>query len=160
MNWILLGPDGGGKSTLAEALSKKFGFPVIHFTHRDATDDQLMTYLKVARNNNNVIYDRFIHDSWVYGPIFGGQSVATMEEIQIVENELKQKGAILVYCYAPLPQLVARMRERKEDGDFVTSKDVNRIKRVIKRYEELLEKTTLDVVRYDSSKTEVAQFLK
>lgn len=78
MKIILEGPDGSGKTTLAEALCKKTGFPVVHLTY--IKDPELMEkqFYTVMRMNE-VILDRYVLSNMAYSHIFGNQPVKLLD---------------------------------------------------------------------------------
>lgn len=66
---ILEGPDGAGKTTLADKLAKHFGLPVMHLTGiKD--QDKLARQFRVADNVVEVILDRFVVSNIAYSRIF------------------------------------------------------------------------------------------
>lgn len=78
MKIILEGPDGGGKTTLADALCKKTGFPVVHLTYiKDANlmENQFYTAMRM----NNVIIDRYVVSNMAYSHVFGNTPVKLLD---------------------------------------------------------------------------------
>lgn len=69
MKIIIEGPDGAGKSTLADAISRKTGFPVVHLTNVEA--DKMDTQFENALALDNVILDRYILSNLAYNNACG-----------------------------------------------------------------------------------------
>ena len=66
---ILAGVDGSGKSTIAKELqadfkSKGIDYEIIHST-KD-TENDLPYFLSLLKSENNIIFDRFYADQFVY----------------------------------------------------------------------------------------------
>lgn len=74
MKIIIEGPDGAGKSTLADAISRKTGFPVVHLTNVDK--GKMDTQFKIALSLDNVILDRYILSNMAYNFACGAQKVS------------------------------------------------------------------------------------
>lgn len=74
MKIIIEGPDGAGKSTLADAISRKTGFPVVHLTNVDA--DKMDTQFENALALDNVILDRYILSNLAYNNACGAAKVS------------------------------------------------------------------------------------
>lgn len=69
---IIEGADGVGKSTLANRLSEKLGWPIHHMGVPDPDFDYMGGYLeKIVEYGPRCILDRFHLGAFVYGTILG-----------------------------------------------------------------------------------------
>jgi len=92
---IIEGADKTGKTTLANAIVKKFGSKYVHFgkpTKYPATE-----YAEYALSTNgNVVLDRFYLGELVYGPLLRGKCGITPLEFVTLERILRLKQAIFI----------------------------------------------------------------
>ena len=120
---ILEGPDGAGKTTLAEALMAGFyrKWPSGTFTveHRgplspdvDPVDEYTLPDYDPTDRTNLVVCDRWHLSETVYGPIYRG---ASRVDLAFHEKWLDDRGALKLYVTAPLSVLTARVSERGDD---------------------------------------------
>ena len=68
---IIEGPDGSGKTTLAEKLSKQTGFPVIHRSQPKTEEEKanmMKGYMETIKSGKNAIFDRCWYSEMAYGP--------------------------------------------------------------------------------------------
>lgn len=101
MKIIIEGPDGAGKTTLANYLSEKLGFPVVHRTQPKSEEEKakmFAQYLYDAKEPSNVIYDRFLYSEIVYGTIMRDASVISIAQMYEVEEHLSKSGGIIIFC--------------------------------------------------------------
>lgn len=115
---ILEGPDGSGKTTLANKLAKQTGYPIIHFT-RPTTEEETQAmfdeYFKLVRKTKNAILDRCWYSEMVYGPVMRGVSHIAYPQMYALEEQLCRNGAMLIYCTGPQGVLWDRCQARGED---------------------------------------------
>jgi thymidylate kinase len=92
---IIEGADKTGKTTLANAIVKRFGCEYIHFgkpKKHPATE-----YAEYAiSTNRNVVLDRFYLGELVYGPLLRGKCGLNPLEFVTLERLLRLKQAILI----------------------------------------------------------------
>jgi thymidylate kinase len=92
---VIEGCDKSGKSTLANAISEKFGCKIVHFgkpKKHPATE-----YAEYAlSNNDNLVLDRFYLGELVYGPLLRGKCGINPLEFATLERILRKKQAILI----------------------------------------------------------------
>lgn len=126
---IIEGPDGSGKTTLAEKLHKQTKYPIVHMSQPKTDEEKklmLGEYLQTVRNGKNMIFDRCWYSEMVYGPIMRGSSAISYPDMYMLEEQLAKAGAIIVYATGPKAALWQRCQKRGED--YVTARsDFNAI---------------------------------
>lgn len=120
---ILEGPDGSGKTTLANKIKDQTGFMLLHRSHQtDSNADSLFDeYVQVIKAGKNCIMDRGWYSEMVYGPVMRGASAITYPQMYELERLLARNGALIIHCTAPEATLWKRCLKRGED--YVTKKD-------------------------------------
>lgn len=121
---IIEGPDGSGKTTLAEKLSRQTGFPVIHRTQPKSDEEKakmMDSYLEVIKNGKNAIFDRCWYSEMAYGPIMRDASVISYPDMYRLEEQLAKRGALIIYCTDNPFVLWRRCTKRGED--YITDYD-------------------------------------
>ena len=92
---IIEGADKTGKTTLSNAIIKKFGSEYVHFgkpKKHPATE-----YAEYAlANDGNLVLDRFYLGELVYGPLLRGKAGIDDVEFVTLERILRKKQAILI----------------------------------------------------------------
>lgn len=92
---IIEGADKTGKTTLSDAIIKRFGSEYVHFgkpKKHPATE-----YAEYAlANDGNLVLDRFYLGELVYGPLLRGKAGIDDVEFATIERILRKKQAILI----------------------------------------------------------------
>lgn len=151
---ILEGPDGSGKTTLANKLSVTMNMPIIHNVAPKNEDDfngMYDMYMNIVLDNGHAILDRCWYSEIVYGEILRGESAIDLNEMLYLEELIShQEGGMIIHCTDKLNMLWQRCQYRGED--LVTLKeDLGAIK---KAYDNLFmeEEHILPVVNYSVGK--------
>ena len=121
---ILEGPDGGGKSTLAQKLSRQTGWPVEHRSKPNSEEEKarmMGEYVQLAKSSRNVILDRCWYSEMVYGRVMRDQAYIDYPQMYELERLLANHGAIIIYCTGPKAALWKRCTSRGEE--YITSRD-------------------------------------
>lgn len=152
---ILEGPEGAGKTTLANKLAKMLDFPYIHRSKpRSEKEKQEMyeSYLQIVYSGQNTIFDRCWYSEIVYGKIMRDQSYITIEQMHELESAMvKNGGGIIIHCTDDTDLLWKRSQERGEN--YITEYD--KLAAIKHEYEWLMHKVWhhVPVVRYELSKS-------
>ena len=113
---ILEGPDGSGKTTLANLLHKQTGFTLLHRSYdTDKAPDLFNEYAQVLKAGKNCIMDRGWYSELVYGPVMRGSSKISYPQMYELERLATKYGAIIIHCSAPEATLWKRCLRRGED---------------------------------------------
>lgn len=150
---IFEGPDGGGKTTLAHALSREWASAL--FTHCGAFTNVnerplVDLYRAAAAPALDGVCDVLLDRSWLsevpYGDAFrGGYYRLTHEDVVALEQELIDRvKPLVVLCLPPLETCLATFRGRPRE-EYLRSQE--QLAHVYSGYLKL--RTALPVLRYD-----------
>jgi hypothetical protein len=125
---ILEGPDGAGKTQLAERLSKDLNIPiepkVVDGNMKAEVDLIKWAYDQISGWPRAVIYDRFSTISEpIYGPIFKGrirEEFQLKASLSMVEQMFTEMDPIIVWC---LPSLATVLNNVNTDPSNVVVRD-------------------------------------
>lgn len=115
---IIEGPDGSGKTNLANKLSQQTGWPIVHRTQPKSDDEKkamMDSYLEVINSGRNCIFDRSWYSEMVYGPVMRDTSVISYAQMYALERKLTKRGAMIIHCTGPIDTLWKRCLLRGED---------------------------------------------
>ena len=121
---IIEGPDGSGKTTLAEKISKQTKYPIIHRSQPKTEEEKKLMmgeYLQTIRSGKNMIFDRCWYSEMAYGPVMRDDSVISYPEMYELEELLAKSGALIIYATGAKAALWQRCQKRGED--YITARD-------------------------------------
>ena len=146
---IIEGPDGSGKTTLANTISRQTGYPVIHRSQPKTEEEKklmMQEYVDTIKRGTNAIFDRCWYSEMVYGPIMRDASVISYPEMYELERMLAKHGAIVIHC-TDKPEVLWRRATRRGE-DYITNVDTH--VDICKGFEQLFSVPHLiPVVKYD-----------
>jgi hypothetical protein len=121
---LLEGPDGGGKTTLAEAVAAAMGYHVAKNVAPEpgTTREQLLAYYRAQVMPGNVI-DRAWPSEMVYGRRFRGEPLLEPKDAAWLTKVLVAEGGVMVLCVPPVGACVAAWRERRSQWGADTKDD-------------------------------------
>lgn len=144
---ILEGPDGAGKTMLADELRRLTGLRSIHFSapaKGESFDDTCWQYLgEICAAGDSTIIDRFHLSERVYGPICRG--VDTMSEM-FEASMLKTVRPVVVLCLPPFEVAQENWAKRNaQRAEMISQRD--QYEAVYRAYEKI--RTVLPTIQYD-----------
>jgi broad-specificity NMP kinase len=150
VNYIVIGTDCSGKTSLVNKLSEKLGVDVVKgssFEHAQCTQGELFAKFLDFTDMDNVIFDRFSYCNAVYAPMYNDFALLSSGQRRIIEARLMYK-AIVIYLYADDEVLAARFTNRGDD--YV---DLERLLKAKQMYEQELESVKyIPVIKFDTGK--------
>jgi thymidylate kinase len=122
---VLEGPDGSGKSFLAEHLKKRFGALVFHQSYKpewDMFEYHTGVVLEALSHSQEklVVIDRLWLSEMVYSRVYRGGSKWPMLG-NIISRVLEKHAAITVLCVSEKEQTAARHAKLKNERDEMFS---------------------------------------
>ena len=138
MIYILEGPDGSGKTTLANKLVEMAGCPYYHFSYprsQEEADNLFKTYYEklVILNGRDSVIDRMWISTMVYGEILRGKSEVSTKQAERLER-LIRRDAMIFYCTGPVHLMWQRATQRGE----TYIKDYETFNRICAKYDEIM----------------------
>lgn len=151
---ILEGPDGAGKTTLANYLADNSDRPILHSPGlTNGRDEMIAWVLRIlsSPDRERFILDRFpLVSELVYGPALRGNAQLTADHS--LYSAWYHTPALLVYCRPPYDVIEQEAKEKESE------KLMAELPRVVRAYDNLMakllsanlkEKTQVSVVTYD-----------
>ena len=113
---LLEGPDGGGKSCLAETFLEEPGSHLVHMSIPDKRPyDYWWERLEAAPTDGTLVIDRLHWSEDVYGPLFRGGADLAADEREMLEAWLIRHQCVVVLCLPPYE--VAMENVQQSEGD-------------------------------------------
>ena len=161
---ILEGPDGGGKTTLSEALrsrlqNDRMTHVVKHGPYKGVKGEDLCKIFfrsmsQALTYDDNVIMDR----SWLSEPIYGqvfrkGENRVDMPRRRMLERVALARGAVIVHCQ-PDFEICANVFMRRLDEEYLDT--LGQLKEVYDAYEQIGQDTSIPVIHYDYTRDDLS----
>lgn len=110
---VIEGPDGAGKSTLANKLSKKSNKKVLHTGGQSSTPGELLGRVKMIEANPDCIVDRFPYLSEI---IYRQHPLIIDHKILLSkwEDFKKNNNVFLIYCRTDLKTMSENISHEKK----------------------------------------------
>lgn len=145
MGYVLEGPDGAGKTTLARELAQRYQMRWNHFgpPKKPPLEEYLHWLVGLDPDHHRVI-DRFHLGESVYGPIWRGTLPLTPPILMTIEWALMVRGYTLVHVTQSLRALVNAIEER---GDELVK--VEELGKIIEGYWSVMHLSFMDRIVYD-----------
>jgi hypothetical protein len=147
---ILEGPDGAGKTTLAEQLAKKYGLVYKHEGPPPPKVNVLEYYgqlLDEARGKN-VVFDRLALGERVYGPVYRNLDRLGADGWLVFKRLIFASGALHIVCL-PTFEICFSNWDARKAGEMI--KDEGQYRRIWLKYCELV----MDDIHYQYNYREV-----
>lgn len=170
---LIEGPDGAGKTTIAENLQQYFRFPRWKGTHRQVTRENVVSQTKyklleweiwcnVDRGTvgeRHLILDRFHWPSdLIYRPKIEDYVSPLSYESRWFEAWFKEHKSIIIYVYADPAVLVERVTKEQQEGkdtstctDYITPEKVENIAHAYAGLMKHIQRTVTEVVWVDTT---------
>lgn len=147
---VLEGPDGSGKTTLAEALGRE-GY---EYAHCGAPEKPAFYYYMdgLRSTQGPTVMDRFHVGSYVYGTAFRHMDDLSDYERWTLEGTVLGQGGVMIYTCPPA-HVTAKNLERGPDNEEATIYEVPEKQLEIRQlYEHFMSRRTqLPLINYDYS---------
>lgn len=112
MNIIIEGPDGAGKTFLANQLADALNLQIVHFVAPTDDSSQFEMYRDFIIDMKNTILDRAWYSDMVYGPIFRGAAEIRSETMRELERGCED--TIVIYCTGDIGEMWLAAQNRGE----------------------------------------------
>ena len=138
---VLEGCDGAGKSTLAEFLAKLLNADIVHCTAETPNDYEFFDNIISAAITKNIIADRFCYGQFVYQEKEDRR--LPKADLRILETRMLEADGKVILVTAPEDVILARLASRGETTHMP-------VKDILSRFEKVMSKSILPVMRYDT----------
>ena len=131
---VLEGPDGGGKSTLADRLTDRFGWPVVHTGGPITTKGGFLARVEEKKllSSTQVIFDRVpLISDLVYSSLQNRPSFLSQNETL---SFLRIMSPVVIYCRLSSAQLMLQRMVQQEKSH----KPKDHVMQVKDSYEEIV----------------------
>jgi adenylate kinase family enzyme len=141
---IIEGPDGSGKTTLAQSLSESLGMRVLHAGGPPKDAVELLKRVRAQKGSRGDILDRCgLISEFVYGTVLRGKPFLTKAQVLTYLNR-DFSGWIIIYC-RPSRGTLRRYYEEKirVESEKKLHKDAGHVERVVDRWPNIVSEYDL-----------------
>lgn len=158
MIYIVEGPDGVGKTTLANAIAEKVKGHVLHSTYQKGWDikayhESIIANAKLLNEYQDVIIDRWAPSEWVYGNVFrNGASYDVHIMCEAINGMYDVKWIICKNPNAVINHIVNKKIRPEMFGDMTD---------VVANFSIFVSDTpSLNWLEYDYTKNDIKEFVE
>lgn len=135
---IFEGADGTGKSTIAQAIARTTGWPLVHCGPPERLAWEEWVHQATTYGEGPVIFDRLHVGSMVYGRTFRDSEDVTDFENWLVEGQLISRGALLIHAELPQAMIDRNLSRGPDTPDAVIYEAPEKRETVRRLYREYL----------------------
>lgn len=129
MNFLIEGPDGSGKSTIARTISQLYGHNIIHNSYPKTIEEgqNMKQYYIDLMKSKNIVIDRGWWSEQVYGNIIRDKSWLSVSETNELTDMFLAGDNMIIYCTGDVKVLWDRCIQRGETyvKDFVIYQQIH-----------------------------------
>lgn len=157
MIYIIEGPDGVGKTTLANAILEKSKGHLLHATYDKTWDikdyhGSMITAAHLLNKYQDVILDRWAPSDGVYGRVFRGEpSYDTRRVVELADILYDIKW---IYCRND-NAVENHLRNKEKREEMYDS-----MEEVVKEYDKYMRESFVNWIQYDFTKNNMNQFVE
>ncbi len=157
--YILEGPDGTGKSTLANEIAKHTKASILHCSYNKGWDIKqhhidIFKAAKLIAQWMPVALDRWAYSELVYGTVFRNKPAYDVKDY-ILENEHDLSNAVWIYCRND--EAAENHKKHMEFRDEM----YDDMGEVSKTFDEFIKADKdIDWIEYDYTKVNMKEFVK
>lgn len=136
---ILEGPDGAGKSHLADKLQDEYRFAYIHnglYPHHTRVELMQLYFDQIRKGSHgrSTVIDRSFVSEFVYGQVMRQFSRFTQNDVLDLRHQTEMHGVIQILCLPPVETVINNWRVKRQTyvGDYVDALD--KIRAVYRTY--------------------------
>lgn len=159
---IVEGPQGAGKTTLVNKLSKRYGFPVIHRAAPPAkhTDPKVVEEWFAdalhMRSPTGLILDRWVYSNRVYARLLKNQPLLPPDAVRALERKVVDAyGRHATIFLTSNATTLARRIARRDKPTMAPLRDPVLIGKVVKAYEKQFNDCSLHKCQLTGSAADV-----
>ena len=145
MRFIVVGPDGSGKTTFSKWFAEKYGLEYVGCTYKESNK-----YIRTIEllSKDNIVYDRlYLPDHLVYSSL--KNKTLSPEELGAwvgLMNDLKYFGNVII-LYVDAPDEILKKRLDIRGDEYI---EFDEIKEIRKIYRKVLPELEVPIVRVES----------
>ena len=147
---IIEGPDGAGKSTLAESLARDLDLNILKMTINGG--QSAAEYLQKLQCDG-VVMDRCWISEQIYSDIFGREPRLDVDECEWLTDVCADSNIPIVIVLPPLPVVMARLVKRGDEHEEV----IANIDEIYRRYVDWIDNHAGQCVVVDDNGVEACK---
>lgn len=151
---ILEGPDGGGKTTLANHLRQRYGFKVLKTNQPEPGEDLFTSYtialLQALDGWQPAVFDRHYLGECVYGPVMRDEDRLGEMGRTLIERVCAANGVPVVLCLPSWKQLIDNWKAKNGQDYLKNEEQLNKVhNEYFRQFDRLVDREFLNMYRYD-----------
>ena len=126
---IVIGCDNTGKTSLVNHISKEFNIPISpRFHSLPPKGKQWLEWYEFIKENfqenEQVVFDRFFIDEFIYGPLFRGGYTIGIDRMAELTNLMLTAQPLVIYTHVSVEQNKKSFDDREQ---YIEKSDIDKV---------------------------------